>query len=536
MAQSNKRIITIVAIVVALVGLSVGAFFMLYEPEPEGIIVGITTLPDSLNPVLEQNIMGQNASELLFDGLVNFEVDEESGSMIPQFALADSISQDPTTKKTYTVTLKSAKWHDGTDLSADDVVFSFAAYMDPENKSPKKAYLESFIESVKAIDASTVEIEFRKPLPEFRAYPILTFKIIPAKYKGESLSTNLRAGELERSFATAPVGTGPFALGTWEIGKWITFTGNVDYVGGKPATESLVLRNIIDPVIRMNEFQKKRINLILETSPLDRAKVEKMDKVKIASFLPYAFYQVTMNTNSELFKAVQARTALASVVKPASLVPGITDKDDLALVNYGPFPSNLFSRNFPEYNVDALENPWLTDASAIKALAEEGGLSGKTAALLYPDSMGEFGQKLADALVAQFGELGLTVEAKRTGDQVFRRLVFIEKTFDFALQYNDGFDNVYSDLDSYYRSEGARNVSGLADPELDGLLDTWNAQVVTADWIAATRLVHQKITSLAPAVPLFSLQKDVYSRGIDHIVIASDNPFLSAEDWAQVVQ
>lgn len=532
MVQKNRTIV-IIAIAAGIAALLAGAFFLLYKPEPKGLKVGISTLPDSLNPVLEQNNAALNADELVFDGLVNFEVEPESGALISEFALADSITQDPETKKTYEVTLKDVSWHDGRKLSAKDVAFSFAAYMDPANDSPMRSYLDSFIESVKAVDDKNLVIEFRKPIPEFRAYPVLSFKIIPSVYKGKELSTNLREGELERQFAVAPVGTGPFMLDSWEIGKWITFKANSGYFRKRPASQSLVLQNIIDPVIRMNEFQQKRINLILETSPADRSTVEKMGGVDIHSFMPYAFYQVAINGKAEAFRTAAARAALASAIDPKSLVPGVTDRDKLALVNYGPFPSNLFSRNFPDYDVKPLADPRIKGAEAVKKAIADSGLAGKTFSLMFPDSMGSFGQSVAEGIAAQFAAAGVTVEVKRTGDQVFKRLVYSEKNYDLALQYCEGFDNLYSDLYKYYRSNGSLNIYGLADPALDALLDKWNATVVTADWIALTRSLHDRISAAAPAIPLFSLEKDVYSRGIKNIRIASDNPFLSVEDWSQ---
>lgn len=532
-SKNNKSLMVIVLVVVALLGAGAAVFF-LWEREPEGLVVGISNLPDSLNPVLPQNTQGLNANELVFDGLVNFEVDVASGQMYSDLALAESVTQDTTTKKGYDVVLKDVQWHDGAPVTAADVEFSFAAYVLPENESPQRDYLNSFIESVKAVDAKTLRIEFRKPLPEFRAIPVLTFKIIPSTYKGVQLSTNLRAGENERAFATAPIGTGPFSLATWEIGKWLTFKANPSYLRRVPATDSLVLRRIIDPVIRLNEFSQKRINLILETSPLDRAEVEKLGNVQFSSFLPYAYYQVSVNTKVPLFAKAEARYALSAAVDRKVLVPGISDRDDLTLVNNGPFPSNLFARNFAEYNVEPFADPHPFDAAQAVTAAESAGLKGQTAVLLFPDSMGDFGQKMADSLAEQYAKIGLTVEVKRTGDQVFNRLVFGEKNYDLALVYADGFDNVYSETGKWYRTGGAKNISGVADKSLDALFDTWDNTVVAADWINVTRQIHTKIGELAPAVPLVSVKKDVYSRAINNVVIASDNPFLSVEEWAQV--
>jgi ABC-type transport system substrate-binding protein len=255
--------------------------------------------------------------------------------------------------------------------------------------------------------------------------------------------------------------------------------------------------------------------------------------VAISSFLPYSFYQVAINAKAEAFGSAKARSALVSAVDPASVVPGITNRAGLALVNFGPFPSDLFSRNFADYPVAPLADPRIKGAEAVKRAIAGTALAGKTFSLMFPDSMGEFGQRVADGLAVQLAAAGVAVEVKRTGDQVFKRLVRVEKNFDLALQYCDGFDNLFSDLDKYYKSQGSLNVYGLSDPGLDALFDEWNATVVTDEWIALARALHDRITAAAPAIPLFSLQKDVYSRGIRNIRIASDNPFLSAEDWSQ---
>lgn len=527
---NTKRKIVIV-IIVAAVLLIGAAIFLFWEKEPQGIVVGTSSLPDSLNPILEQNTAGINADELVFDGLVNFEVDPSSGKINSELALAESITQNPATKKTYTVTLRDISWHDGTALTAEDVVFSYNAYIESANKSPKRDYIISFIESMQAVDAKTVEIEFRKPIPPFRVYPVLTFKIIPSTYNGLKLSVNLRSGENERKFAIEPIGTGPYKLTSWEIGKWVGFTANTLYYRKVPASSSLVIRKVIDPVIRLNELRKGRINLILETSPLDRPLAEKISGVDINWYLPYAFYQLAINTRSLQFANVDSRLALSSALDKASLVPGTTDREEV-VINHSPFPSDIFTLNMSEYNIEPLLDPSPYDVDLAKKLAVSGGIAGETAILLYPDSLGDFGKQLAEALVAQYAAIGFTVEAKRTGDQVFKRLVFIEKNYDLALLYCDGFDNLYSDIDQWYRSNGMNNVSGVNDKELDTLFDLCGTTVVTADWVAVTRRIHQRISTLAPAVYLCTLEKDVYSRGLLDVSIASDNPFLSAEDWS----
>ena len=527
MKMTKKGIVAIIILVVLLLA-GAGAFFV-WKSQPKGIVVAVSTLPDSLNPVLAQNTSGLNADELVFDGLVNFEVDETSGKLYSELALAESIEQDPADKKTYTALLRDVSWHDGTPVTSADVVYSFNAYTDKENASPKRDYLMSFIKSVTAVDDKNVRIEFLNPLPEFRAYPVLTFKIIPAKYNGKDMQVNMRSGENERKFATAPVGTGPFKLSGWEIGKWVTFEANGTYFKNRPQAATLVIKKVIDPVIRMNEMRKGRVNLILETNPMDRAAVSKISNVDINSYLPYAFYEVAVNTKN--FPNAEGRQAMAMAIDRTSLIPSITDQEKGVILNNGPFPSNLFSANIPEYVKEPMPELLPYNLDKAKSLAVSGGIANKNAILLYPDSMGEFGEKMADGIVKQLAAIGLTVEAKRTGDQVFKRMVYSEKSYEMALMYCEGFDNLYSSLGDWYRSTGSMNVTGVADSKLNSLFDAWEKEVVTAKWVDLTLQINQRICDLSPALYLCSLEKDVYSRGLTNVVIATDNPFLSVEDW-----
>ena len=526
--KMSKKSIAAIIVVAAIVVASVGAFFV-WKAQPKGIVVAVSTLPDSLNPVLDQNTSGLNADELVFDGLTNFEVDETSGRLYTELALAESIEQDTANKKTYTVLLRDVNWHDGTPVTSADVVYSFAAYTDKENDSPKREYLMSFIKSVTAVDDKTVRIEFVKPLPEFRAYPVLTFKIIPSKYNGQEMQVNMRAGENERKFATAPVGTGPFKLSGWEIGKWVTFDANGMYFKSRPQADTLVIKKVIDPIIRMNELRKGRINLILETNPMDRAAVAKIPNVDINSYMPYAFYEVAVNT--KLFPNAEGRQAMAMALNKPELIPSITDQDTGVILNNGPFPSNLFSANIPEYVKEPMPDLLPYDLKKARRLATAGGVSGQNAILLYPDSMGEFGTKMAEGIVKQLAAIGLNVEAKRTGDQVFKRMVYTEKSYELALMYCDGFDNLYSSIGDWYRSNGSENVTGVADSKLNALFDAWEKEVVTAKWVDLTLQLNQRICDLSPALYLCSLEKDVYSRGLENVAIATDNPFLSVENW-----
>src|SRR5262249_39196518 len=58
--------------------------------------------------------------------------------------------------------LRKATWHDGSPFTADDVVFTYQAIVNPELPSEDREP-EKYIESVEVIDAQTVLVRWKEP-------------------------------------------------------------------------------------------------------------------------------------------------------------------------------------------------------------------------------------------------------------------------------------------------------------------------------------------------------------------------------------
>lgn len=540
---NKKRTIIIAAVAVLVVAAIASVIFI--NAMPKGVKVAVSNLPDSLNPILPQNTQGLNANELIFDGLCNNEVVEDengNGALVAEPCLAEEIEEYGNDKKTFLVTLNtSTEWHDSTQderhyLTSQDVIYSFDAYALKENESPNREYFLSFIEKYEAQDDSSLIITFKKPIPLFRVYSVLaSFKIVPASYKGETMNVNMREGENERNFATEPVGTGPFKFSEWKIERYIAFDKNAKYenfTNKRVEADTIVIEQIVDPEVRLNELRKGNINLILETNPLDRQKVLSFEGegVYISSYMPYAFYDIQINT--QLFPKADARQAIAMALNKEELIPGITDQEDVVVINSGIFPSNILSKNVPEYYEGYMPAKLQYNIAKAKKLASTGGIAGQNAMLKYPENMGAFGKQLADAIAKQLEEIGLNVEVKKVNVDTFKRDVSRErKNYELALMYHDGFDNWYSSIGSLYRGTGADNVSGISDKKLNSLFAEFDKQNETQGMIDVIDRLETRFAEDCPAVNLLTLQKDVYARGLKNVVIASDNPFLSAEKW-----
>ena len=95
-----------------------------------------------------------------------FQIDYDM-KLVP--LLAEKLEQPNDT--TYLITLeKGVKFHNGEELTADDVKFTYARVMDPATKSPRANNLTDAVESpdkIEAVDTHTVKITVKAPFGPF---------------------------------------------------------------------------------------------------------------------------------------------------------------------------------------------------------------------------------------------------------------------------------------------------------------------------------------------------------------------------------
>jgi peptide/nickel transport system substrate-binding protein/oligopeptide transport system substrate-binding protein len=199
------------------------------------------TEPATLDPARIADIYGRSVSQQIFDGLVEFDQTLTIGPALAQYWTA---SRDGLT---WTFTLrKGVRFHNGREVTADDVVFSLTRLLDPKVRSsaadlftkiqgaqPFRDGRASSVRGITALDASTVRVV----LDEAQVPFVSLLAIGHAKIVPRDLVT--RQGE---AFGAAPVGTGPFRFERWERHKEIVLSANADYFGGAPRLGRIVYR------------------------------------------------------------------------------------------------------------------------------------------------------------------------------------------------------------------------------------------------------------------------------------------------------
>ena len=169
------------------------------------------------DPLGSASLSSIQAYSQLYNQLVQFDTVETS-KIVGDLATSWDVSDDG-----LTVTFhldENAKWHDGEDLGADDVVFSLARYMDPENSIGRSGLFRNYTlpvadGGIKEIDANTVEMNLSFASGAFLNFLSLDYaKVLPKHILEAGVDLNQAEGVIENLS-----GSGPFKLTEYQRGN-----------------------------------------------------------------------------------------------------------------------------------------------------------------------------------------------------------------------------------------------------------------------------------------------------------------------------
>lgn len=162
-------------------------------------VEGVVGAPGSVSPLTATTQVDRDLVALLFSGLVR---NGPGGTLVPDLAERWSVDASG---KTWTVDLREdARWHDGTPVTPDDVVFTIETMQDPAYTGPSGTAWSEV--SVVASGPRQVRFTLTTPLGGF--LQALTQPIAPAHLLGDVPIASLA----DDPFGEQPVGSGPFAL------------------------------------------------------------------------------------------------------------------------------------------------------------------------------------------------------------------------------------------------------------------------------------------------------------------------------------
>lgn len=301
----------------------------------------------------------------VYEGLV--ELHPATREPYNALAAADPKMVNPTT---YQATIRDgAKFHDGTAVTAEDVVFSFTRVMDPANKSLFSQFIP-FIQDVKALDAKTVEFSLKYAFPGF-APRISVVKIVP-----KALANFPLGSEQLKSFDAKPVGTGPYKLISAVKDDKIVFEANADYNGPMPAlAKGMTWLLLSDAAARVTAMQSGRVQAIEDVPYLDIDGLK--TKATVESVQSFGMLFLMFNCAKGPFSDKRVRQALHYGLDKDSIIKK-------ALFGNAKAASSYFQEGHPDY-VKA-KNVYAYDAKKAEELLKAAGVTSLEFELLTTDT------------------------------------------------------------------------------------------------------------------------------------------------------
>jgi peptide/nickel transport system substrate-binding protein len=262
------------------------------------LIIGEFLKPSLINPILTHSSISASLKEILFDGLIKLN---EKMEPYPHLALSWENSTDGLT---WIFRLrKDVKFHDGAELTAEDVKFTLDKIQDPSINSPYITMFKSF-KSVNVKDRYTVEIGLKNPSPSLPFY--LDVGILP---KHLLVGKDLRKAE----YNYHPIGTGPFKMGIWSKDE-IILKANEDYFKGRPHLNQVIVRFFKNQRMAWAELMRGYVDWVFPTFAKNYDIIERMPDLKIYSYLNPYYYILAFNGKNILFRQKGGRQALNYVV------------------------------------------------------------------------------------------------------------------------------------------------------------------------------------------------------------------------------
>lgn len=259
-----------------------------------------------LDPAQKYDLSIRMMMQQLYDGLVKYE--GNPSEIKPWLAESWSVSDDG---KVYTFNLaKNAKFHDGSPVNADAVVYSFERTI-ALNEGPAWM-LEGFVDSgnIKAVGEHTVEFTLNKPYAAFISFLPWWYIVNPAVVEANKGDDFGKSYLLENA-----AGSGPYKLKSFEQGTAYTLERNDDYWKGFPYDNDrmggVIYRLIRESAGQRAALLKGEADIVTGLSVEERQAVEKRDEIATTRLPSLTSFGLKMNTTQGITADVNIRKALA---------------------------------------------------------------------------------------------------------------------------------------------------------------------------------------------------------------------------------
>lgn len=495
----------------------------------EGVVGSI----DNINPIFASSPAERAASRLIFAGLLTYD---DKGDLVGELA---SHWKTEDGGRIYTVTLKqNAKWEDGVPLTADDVVFTFAAIKNADTKSPLYSSWRNI--TVEKVDDLTVR--FTLPSAYAAFLNSLTVGILP-----EHVLKTIRPSELRTdAYSRSPVvGSGPFvfrdlrAADTRQTHYLLRAAANKLYIGGQPKLESFHLHAYKDREDLAKAFRAQEIASMSDaTSDQLQTLGSPSGYVQINAPL-YNGVFAFLKTDNPTLSDVRVRKALQYATNQTAILDRLNNRVQPLS---GPLlPGQLGYRadaKQPENNIEAAQK-LLDEAGWAKGENGKRTKDGQPVRLrLITISSGDY-PAVVEELIKQWQKLGIEFEAPLIKAEEIQQNNILPRAYDILVyEIALGRDpDVYAYWHSSQASERGLNLSNYKSAKVDDALDSARVRLESQLREVKYRLFVQQWLADVPAIALYRptltyIQNKNVVTFDTHPLVSPTDRYFNIRSWA----
>jgi peptide/nickel transport system substrate-binding protein len=416
---------------------------------------GELRIPLTQEPIAPAFDMGSRAANsvgtaaiatLAYNGLVEVE----DGVVVPQ--LAESWDQPSPTR--YVLTLRrDVSFHDGTPFDATAVKANFDRLLDPAGDAVNQP---PFLESVEVLGTHQVAMNLSRPSAAFLA-SLRRGRVM-------MMSPTAVAAHAATDPFQASVGTGPYRFTEYRPGNLIRLERNEQYWADENYLDAITFTIIPDTSTQIQAFLNDEFDMI-GVVPAQANQVRRRRDAVLHEDVGNTFNYLSFNLATPPFDNVDVRRGFSAALDREGIAAGVYS--GFAQAAHGPF-SPAIGQAYQDLS-DVAAQVYSPDEA--RAFLARGGYSPAAPVAFNAFTQAPWAQE-ADAMAAQLAEVGAAATLNKEDFGSWADRIYTAR--DFGL-FNSGQTTRTVDPDEVIyplvHSTGDLNVSGVADPELDTLLD-----------------------------------------------------------------
>jgi ABC-type transport system substrate-binding protein len=364
----------------------------------------------------------------------------------PDLATSWEISPDG---KTYTFHLRQGvKFHNGRELTATDVKYTYERIINPATASIAKSFFDP-IDHVDATDPYTVTIVLKAAYTPFLVNTAATWAGIVAK---EIVDAN--GGDINKVDA----GSGPYKLQEWTPDTQTVLVRNPDYyVPGQPTLDKITFLIMPDESARLAALRTGNIQFtVLTAAGFDTIKGDAAVKAVEAPTLSY-FY-LGMNVAKPPFDKPQVRQAISYAVDRNEIISSVFRGH--ARVT-GPVPSAM-----ADWAVDTSQfDTYTSNLDKAKQLMADAGVSNVKTTMSAMSSL-PAQVDAAQVIRSQLLKIGIDAEVTPLETGVYVD-TWRKKAMELMVGGNGSGTNPDRAVCFFFCTDGSANVWNYSNPKVD---------------------------------------------------------------------